>query len=433
MRNNIVYQGVGELSYEIRSIVEKAEKFQELGVKIFWENIGDPVAKGEKIPGWIKDIVKKEIESDRSFAYSPTKGILETRKFLAEICNKKGGVKISPDDIIFFNGLGDAIAKIYAYLNRSSRVIGPSPAYPTHSSAEASHSGSHHITYRLAPENGWFPDLDELENKISSNPAISGILIINPNNPTGTVYPKETLIKIVELARKYDLFVISDEIYSRIVYDGSKEAASLAEVIGEAPGIAMKGISKEFPWPGARCGWIEIYNREKDPLFSRYVKSITDAKMLEVCSTTLPQLAIPKIMADHRYEIHLQEKNRRYERKAKIVSEIFKNVKGVAVPKTEGAFYMSIVFKDGALSDSQKLKIENREAEKFVEKIVENVLPDKRFVYYLLGATGICLVPLSSFNSDLFGFRLTLLESDEEKFKRVMETIAQKIEEYLIS
>lgn len=433
MRNNIVHSGAGELNYEIRGIVEKAEKLQELGVKIFWENIGDPVAKGEKIPDWMKEIVKKEIESDRSFAYSPTKGIFETRKFLAEICNKKGGVEIFSDDIVFFNGLGDAIAKIYTYLDRDSRIIGPSPAYPTHSSAEASHSGSHHITYRLMPENGWFPDLDELEDKIRSNPAISGILIINPNNPTGTVYSKETLVKIIEIAKKYDLFIVSDEIYSRIVYDGSKEAVSLAEVIGDALGIAMKGISKEFPWPGARCGWIEIYNRNKDPLFGRYVKSIIDAKMLEVCSTTLPQLVIPKIMTDPRYEIHLQEKNDRYGRKAKIVSEIFKNVKGVAVPKTEGAFYMSIVFKDGVLNDRQKLKIKNKEAEKFTEKIIENVLPDKRFVYYLLGATGICLVPLSSFNSDLFGFRLTLLESDEEKFKWIMETIAQKIEEYLIS
>ncbi|OGZ32757.1 MAG: aminotransferase [Candidatus Niyogibacteria bacterium RIFCSPLOWO2_12_FULL_41_13] len=433
MRNNIVHQGAGELSYEIRGIVEKAEKLQELGVKIFWENIGDPVAKGEKIPDWIKDIVKKEIESDRSFAYSPTKGILETRKFLAEICNNKGGVKITPDDIVFFNGLGDAISKIYTYLNRSSRVIGPSPAYPTHSSAEASHSGSHHITYRLMPENGWLLDLDELEDKIRSNPAISGILIINPNNPTGTVYSRETVGKIVEIAKKYDLFIVSDEIYSRIVYDGSKEVASLAEVIGETPGIAMKGISKEFPWPGARCGWIEVYNRDKDPLFSRYIKSIIDAKMLEVCSTTLPQLVIPKITTDPRYEIHLNEKNERYGRKAEIVSIILKNTEGIIVPKTEGAFYMSIVFKNGTLNVRQKLKIENKEAKKFVEKIIKNALPDKRFVYYLLGATGICLVPLSSFNSDLLGFRLTLLESDEEKFKWIIETIAEKIKEYLLS
>ena len=195
----------------------------------------------------------------------------------------------------------------------------------------------------------------------------------------------------------------------------------------------MKGISKEFPWPGARCGWIEVYNRDKDPLFSRYIKSIIDAKMLEVCSTTLPQLVIPKITTDPRYEIHLNEKNERYGRKAEIVSIILKNTEGIIVPKTEGAFYMSIVFKNGTLNVRQKLKIENKEAKKFVEKIIKNALPDKRFVYYLLGATGICLVPLSSFNSDLLGFRLTLLESDEEKFKWIIETIAEKIKEYLLS
>src|SRR3989338_9658352 len=99
--------------------------------------------------------------------------------------------------------------------------------------------------------------------------------------------------------------------------------------------------------------------------------------MLEVCSTTLPQLVIPKITTDPRYEIHLNEKNERYGRKAEIVSIILKNTEGIIVPKTEGAFYMSIVFKNVTLNVRQKLKIENKEAKKFVEKIIKNALPDK--------------------------------------------------------
>ncbi|MCR4284054.1 MAG: pyridoxal phosphate-dependent aminotransferase [Parcubacteria group bacterium] len=432
MRTDIVHSGAEELTYEIREIVAIADKLEKLGVKILWENIGDPVAKGEKIPSWIKDIIKSEIENDKSFAYCPTKGLLATREFLAGKCNLENGVKITADDIIFFNGLGDAISKIYTYLNREARVIGPSPAYSTHSSAEAAHAGSPHITYNLLPLRNWLPDIDDLRNKVHYNPSIAGILIINPDNPTGMVYPRKVIEEIVKIAEDHDLFIISDEIYSNISYS-DEEAVSLAKVINGVPGIAMKGISKEFPWPGSRCGWIEVYNKDKDQLFSRYVKTIVDAKMLEVCSTTLPQLVIPKVMSDPRYKEHLKERNNEYRKRADIAHKIFNNVSGIIAPKPQGAFYMSVVFKDGVLSNNQKLNIENDGARAMIEDITKNVLPDKRFAYYLMGATGICVVPLSGFNSDLFGFRVTLLEPDEEKFKEIFQIMADKIKEYLKS
>ena len=156
------------------------------------------------------------------------------------------------------------------------------------------------------------PDLDDLRMKVKYNPAISGILIINPDNPTGAVYPQEVLQEIVAIAREYDLFVVCDEIYINMVYNG-KKAVPLAEVIGDVCGISMKGISKELPWPGSRCGWIEVYNQKNDPVFAKYVKSILDDKMLEVCSTTLPQTVIPKIFSDKRFPAHVEQRNKRYE------------------------------------------------------------------------------------------------------------------------
>ena len=438
MRNNIVHQGAGELTYEIRGIVEIAEKIKSLGQEITWENIGDPVAKGYQIPEWIKDIVKKAIDNNKTFAYNPTKGLLSTREFLAEKRNSKNGAKLSADDICFFNGLGDAISKIYTSLRKETRVIGPSPAYSTHSSAEAAHSGSPHITYNLLPEKNWLPDLKDLENKIKYNPAISGILIINPDNPTGMVYPRKVLEQIATLAKKYDLFLISDEVYCNIAHN-TKKMTTLAEIIGDVSGIAMKGISKEFPWPGGRCGWIEIYNKEKDAVFAKYVKSIVDAKMLEVCSTTLPQAVIPLIMSDSRYESHLKERREFYKKRADKAYEILKNVPGIISPKTAGAFYVSVVFKNGVLNlptgqagNKQKLEIKNARVRKFIEeKTANGMAPDKRFVYYLMGATGICVVPLTGFNCNLLGFRATLLETDESKFEWIYKTIAQKIKEYL--
>ena len=107
---------------------------------------------------------------------------------------------------------------------------------------------------------------------------------------------------MVRLAQKYDLFVIADEVYHNIVYNGTS-TLPLCDVIGEVPGIAMRGVSKEMPWPGARCGWIEVYNGHKDPFFEKYIQSILNAKMLEVCSTTLPQKALPLVVQHPEYRL----------------------------------------------------------------------------------------------------------------------------------
>ncbi len=435
MRENIVHPGADELIYEIRGIVDFAKKLEKAGVEISWENIGDPIAKGEKVPEWIKDIIVAEIQKNNgTFGYSPTMGLEKTREYIAHERNIEGGIQITPNDILFFNGLGDAISKIYELLNPSVRVVGPNPAYPTHSSAEGAHAGSRHISYKLNPKNNWYPDLEDLENKVKYNPHVVGILIVNPDNPTGMVYPQEVIASIVDIARRYNLFIISDEIYSNIFYGGS-EHKKLASVIGDVPGIAMRGVSKEFPWPGARCGWIEFYNRDKDEVFDRYCRSLVDAKMLEVCSTTLPQAVIPEVMSDERYFPYLAERNAMYEKRSEEIYEKLSDVEGVLVNKAYGAFYMTIVFEGGVLNDKQSLPVENKEAQKLLSPLLsQKINLDKRFVYYLLSSTGICVVPLSSgFNSDLNGFRITLLEKDDDKFSWIIGILKDSIKEYLSS
>jgi aspartate/methionine/tyrosine aminotransferase len=432
MRNNIVSLGADELKYEIREIVAVAKEFAKFGTEIIWENIGDPVQKGETIPDWIKEIVINASKEDMTYAYSPTKGLEATREFLADLANKKGNVKITKEDIIFFNGLGDAIGKIYGQLRREYRVIGPSPAYSTHASAEAAHAGAEYLAYNLDPRNHWYPDLDDLRMKVKYNPAISGIGVINPDNPTGAVYPKEILQEIVAIAKEYDLFIVCDEIYTNMVYNG-KRAVPLAEVINGVCGISMKGISKELPWPGARCGWIEVYNQSNDPIFAKYVKSILDDKMLEVCSTTLPQKVIPQIFTDKRFKGHVEQRNKKFERRSNIAFDMLKNLDGIIVHRTNGAFYMTIMFEEGSLNARQRLLVGDQKIKEYVEQITSNVALDKRFVYYLLAATGICVVPLTGFNSELKGFRITLLENDEKRFDYIFTTVQDKIKEYLAS
>ncbi len=434
MRIDIVHMGAGKLNYEIRKIIRIAEKLQELGVKVNLENIGDPVAKGEKIPTWMKEIVADLAMQDCSYGYCPTQGILETREFLAKQNNRNGGVHITPNDIIFFNGLGEAITKVYGLLRSTARVITPSPTYTTHSASEAAHAGQPPVTYPLDPHNQWHPDIQELRRRVKYNPSVAGILIINPDNPTGAVYPESVLRQIVAIAEEFDLFIIADEIYQNLVYNGQK-TKHISDVIGNVPGLAMKGVSKELPWPGSRCGWIEIYNADKDPHFASYTQSILNAKMVEVCSTTLPQRAIPHIFKHPLYHEYLDGRRRRYEKLSGIAYEKLKDVPGVLINRTDGAFYMSVVFEDGRLNGQQVLPVENREAKNLVEELTRepNMPLDKRFVYYLLAATGICVVPLSSFNTDLQGFRMTLLEPDEAEFRQIVEKLSENIRLYLES
>jgi alanine-synthesizing transaminase len=197
----------------------------------------------------------------------------------------------------------------------------------------------------------------------------------------------------------------------------------------------MKGISKELPWPGSRCGWIEVYNGDRDPRFKKFINAILSTKMNEVCSTTLPQRCLPAIMSHPNYQIYLQERIARYQRMSNITYDALKKVPQLAVSRTNGAFYMAVPFRDGVLNDRQSLPIDNAEVRELVEGIVNapGVAPDKRFVYYILAHTGICVVPLSSFNTSLLGFRVTLLERNEAECRRIYGVLTDKIAEYLAS
>lgn len=433
MRRNIVHPGAAELIYEIRQITEFAGEVEKLsGKPVCWENIGDPVQKGEKIPDWVKEIVAETLQNDKSFAYCPTRGVTATREYLAENVNARGKTKITANDILFFNGLGDAINKVYTMLHPQARVIGPSPSYSTHSSAEASHAGSAPITYKLNPRNNWLPDFDELRAQIKYNENIAGLMIINPDNPTGAVFPPAVISEMVKIAREYRLFIVADEIYQNLVYDGV-DYKPLCDLIEDVPAISLKGISKDLPWPGSRCGWMEVYNSDKQPMFRRYVRSMLDAKMLEVCSTTLPQMIIPRVYSDPRFAPWSKSRRDFFARRARQAKEILSVCPSLIVNEPQGAFYLSVVFGD-ELNEKMGLHIEDHRVEAFVrERCPAGMSLDRKFVYELLGAQQICVVPLAGFQSELQGFRATLLERDDATFTRVFRTIANSVNEFVNS
>jgi len=432
MRCKLVHDQAWRLVYEIRRIVLFAKRIEQTGVLMSWENIGDPVAKGEQVPDWIREHLVELTRENRTWGYNPTKGMEEVRAFIAGMLTARGGVEITPEEVYFFNGLGDAVSTLYGCLNKNARILCPSPSYPIHATQESYHAGKPPILYHLDPANGWLPDPDEISSLVEKNRDVAGILIINPDNPTGLVWPGELVREVVKIAARYGLFVIADEIYNRLTFN-NKVSTLLADCIGEVPGISLKGISKEYPWPGARCGWMEVYNQEADPEFKQYIRSVFNAKMIEVCSTTQPQMTIPRVFADPRYDEHLARRCAAYGKRSSEFAEAFGKIEGVHAVRPDGAFYASVIFDEGVLKGNQSLPVENKQAAEILAEVLaeENPPPDKRFVYYLLAATGICVVPMSGFSSTLPGFRITLLEQDDEKRAWILKTLGEKIQQYL--
>ena len=425
MRRNILHSWYKELNYEIREIVPIAEEVEKYWIKVSYENIWDPIAKWEKIPKRMKELIKDALENDKIYWYSPSRWLLETRKYLAN--NNK---TIKPDDIIFFNWIWEAINKVYWYLSFSARILWPNPAYPTHSSAEATNSWSEHLTYNLYPEKNWEPDLDEIENKVKYNPNVVWILVINPDNPTWIVFSEKVLKWIINIAKKYKLFVIFDEIYEKIVFN-KKDYIPLNKIIWDLPWISMRWISKELPWPWARCWWIEVYNSDKDKNFKKYINSIYISKMLEVCSTTLPQYMIPIIYENENFKEYIEKRIEKYKQRADLAEEILWNIKQIFFIKPKWAFYLSIIFKKEYINENYSPKIENKELGVFIKnRLKNNKRFDKKFCYYMIAKNWICTVPLSWFNSTFEGFRITLLEEDIKKFENILKKIKDMILEY---
>jgi aspartate/methionine/tyrosine aminotransferase len=224
-----------------------------------------------------------------------------------------------------------------------------------------------------------------------------------------------------------------DEIYHNIVFDGI-QTPLLADIIGDVPGISMKSLSKEVPWPGGRCGWIEIYNSGKDAAFDRFITAIYQQKMAEVCSATFPQVALPLILEHPEFPVYLEERVKHYQLLAEIAYNEFVKSPYLIVNKAQGAFYMTVAFKNGVLNNKQTLPTKDPKIKEYVEsRLSEKSELDKRFTYYLLASAGVCVVPLTSFFAPINGFRMTLLEKDIAKFTDMVKRVRMAVDTYVES
>jgi aspartate/methionine/tyrosine aminotransferase len=266
---------------------------------------------------------------------------------------------------------------------------------------------------------------------VAGDEHIVGILVINPNNPLGVVHPREDLEAVVRIAREHGCFLIFDEIYQHLVFDPST-LVRLADIVGDVPAISMKGVSKELPWPGSRCGWIEVYNAGRDANFRGYVNTIVISKMLEVCSTTLPQVVFPKIVTHPEFRGFLAARIEKYRRRASRALELFAGCEVLRPIVPQGVFYLTVTFDTTRFPSVQKLKAWSAEVRRYLDGLeaAQTLRKDKLFAYELMGAEGVCVVPLSGFSSPVDGFRMTLLEEDAALFDDTCRRIRRGAEAF---
>ena len=208
----------------------------------------------------------------------------------------------------------------------------------------------------------------------------------------------------------------------------SVKTTLLHEIIGDTPGISMKGISKDVPWPGSRCGWIEVYNTDKDANFKGFMEIILLTKMLEVCSTTLPQIVLPHLYEHPEFKPYLLGRAKKYQRRAEEACAFFADIPQVRVNKPKGVFYLVVELLDLPINTLESV---NKKVRLYLNDLENDSTPaDFQFAYELMGAEGVCVVPLTGFSSSVTGFRMTLLQEDNAVFTKTLNKIGRAIQAY---
>lgn len=274
---------VHRFTYAIRNIVTEALKCEANGTKVRYLNIGDPVAFGFKTPPHLLRAVEKAMHDDHN-TYGPSAGILEAREAVAREYTRNG-FPVSPDRAFITAGTSEGIElTLNAAINESDEVLIPMPTYPLYTAVMA-RLGAKTKFYRLDPSNGWLPDLDHLKTLVT--PATRAIVVIDPNNPTGAVYPRDVRRAILNFADHHGLLILADEVYGDLGFDGPVEPLGILDP--DAAIISYSSLSKAYLAPGWRTGWMAIGRTPRLDAVAAAVKKLADGRL---CSTVPMQYAV---------------------------------------------------------------------------------------------------------------------------------------------
>lgn len=391
-----------KVCYEIRGpVLEEAKRLEEEGHQILKLNIGNPAPFGFNAPDEILYDVIHNLS--KAQGYSDSKGLFSARKAIMQECQRQNIANIETNDIYLGNGVSELITmSMQALLNNGDEVLIPAPDYPLWT-ASVSLGGGHAVHYICDESSDWFPDIADIESKISKN--TRALVIINPNNPTGAVYSEELLLQLIELARKHDLILFSDEIYSKIIYDDAVHVP-LASLCDDLFMVTFNGLSKSYRLAGFRSGWMILSGPKEHA--SSYIEGLEILSNMRLCANVPAQFAVQTALGGYQSINELILPGGRLKQQRDTTWKLLTEIPGVTCVKPKGAIYMF----------------------PRLDPSVYKIKDDVELVLDILDQEKILLVQGSAFNiSDQQHLRLVFLPREDELIQAI-EKIARVLEQY---
>lgn len=325
---------LNNVCYDIRGpVLQRARQMEDEGQRIIKLNIGNPAPFGFLAPEEIlQDVIRNMGEAS---GYTDSKGLFNARKAIMHYTQQKNIAGVDVDDIIIGNGVSELIVMaMQGLLNNGDQVLVPMPDYPLWTAAVTLAGGTARH-YMCNEESGWLPDLKDIESKINAN--TRGIVIINPNNPTGALYPDETLKGIIEIARHHGLVIFADEIYDKVLYDGNTHT-SIASLADDVLFVTFNGLSKNYRTCGYRAGWLVISGEKKHA--KDYIEGLNMLASMRLCANVPGQLAIQTALGGYQSINDLVAPTGRLCKQRDLAYEMLTAIPGVSCVKPAAAMYL---------------------------------------------------------------------------------------------
>ena len=325
---------LADVCYDIRGpVLDKARQMEEDGQRIIKLNIGNLAVFGFEPPD---EIVQDMIHNLPSAAgYTDSKGLFAPRKSIVHYTQEKGIAGVGIDDVFIGNGASELInMSMNALLNNGDEVLIPAPDYPLYTASVAL-SGGKPVHYVCDEQSDWYPDITDIRGKITPN--TRAIVVINPNNPTGALYPRELLEEILQVAREYELIVFADEIYDKTLYDGNTHT-SIASLADDVLVLTFNGLSKNYRSCGYRSGWMVVSGNKRHA--RDYIEGLTMLASMRLCANTPGQLAIQTALGGYQSIKDLVAPQGRLTRQRDLAYDLLTQIPGVSVVKPKAALYM---------------------------------------------------------------------------------------------
>ena len=325
---------LAEVCYDIRGpVLLEAKRLEEEGHRIMKLNIGNPAPFGFEAPDEILQDVLFNLPTAQG--YSDAKGIFSARKAVVQQCQQRGIRDVSVEDVFLGNGVSELIVMaMQGLLNNGDEMLVPAPDYPLWTAA-VTLAGGRPVHYLKDEERGWAPDLADMEAKLS--PRTRGVVLINPNNPTGAVYDRDTLLQVLELARRHDLIVFADEIYDKILYDEA-EHVSVAALSDDVLTVTFSGLSKVYRVAGFRSGWMFLSgprDRARD-----YIEGLSILASMRLCANVPAQHAIQTAVGGYQSIPELIRPGGRLYEQRETGWRLLNAIPGVSCNRPDGALYL---------------------------------------------------------------------------------------------